>query len=709
MTKRRKYWGLAVALFCIAALPTSYVRCVDAAGSERVTARYGERDSLTLLKPSPESEAQSQPTGSLLDHPFRVRVVNSTGNPVAGLLVRFTLAVAPPGGDDALLSQDTVRTDQTGRAETVLRLGSKPGVYVVAAAIGGADNGAQVVAFRATARDKKWLFTSIVGLVGGLGVFLLGLRIMSDGLKKTAGKRIRSILSTVTNNRLVAVGVGAFVTMLVQSSSATTVMLVSFVRAGLMSFAQTIGMILGADIGTTVTAQLIAFRLSNYALLIIGIGVAVVLLSRKEKLRDIGETILGFGLIFFGMHVMSEAMAPLKTHERFIGLLVTLENPLLGILVGTLLTALIQSSGAFIGILIVLASQRLITLDAAIPLLLGANIGTCVTALLAGIGTNREAKRVALAHVLTKVLGVLLFVGWIPQYAEFIRSLSPSDPTHLGDTLPRQIANAHSVFNIALTLAMLPFTGVIARFITRLLPGESEKAEVPYQTRHIDHALLSTPTLALNLAKAEVLHMGGIVESMVERIIRPFVDRNRAVLADLDLDETKVDYLEDAIQGYLADISRRSLHEDRISEVFQMMYTVRELEQIGDIITKNLVPRAREWLDCELQFSAEGRDELVDYHLRTVKQLSRTLSIFSSSELEAVSHVKKKHRKYRAMEEQYMRAHFERLRRQLPESVETSEYHQELMEQFRRITSHSTRIARSLLSWTEDSAASGTE
>jgi phosphate:Na+ symporter len=719
MIERWKYWGFAAALLCSAALlaasPNSGLHGVDAAETEGQAVARGDIDSLMLVKSSPEGDGQYQATGTLLKRPFRVRVLSEDGTPVPARLVRFTLAAAPTGSDGARVAADTVRTDRRGYAATHLRLGSEPGVYLVTAAIRDAHDGAQVVAFRATARDSKWLFTLIVGLVGGLGVFLFGLRVMSEGMKKTAGERIRSILSTLTNNRFVAVGAGAFITMLMQSSSATTVMLVSFVRAGLMTFAQSVGMILGADIGTTITAQLIAFRLTDYALLMIGFGVAIMLLSRREKPRDIGETILGFGLLFFGMHVMSEAMAPVKTHEMFISLLVTLENPLLGLLVGTLLTALIQSSGAFMGILIVLASQGLLSLEAGIPLIFGANIGTCVTALLAGIGTNREAQRVALAHVLIKVLGVLLFVGWIPHYAEFIRWLSPAgdpslaDPAGLSDVRPRQIANAHSVFNVGLTVAMLPFTNSIARLVTRLLPDVPKKAEEPYRTRHIDRALLSTPTLALNLAKAEVLHMGSIVESMVEKIIRPFVDRNREVVDEIERDETKVDFLEDEIQDYLADVSRQSLDEDRITEVFQMMYTVRELEQIGDIITKNLLPRARGWLAKDLRFSAEGRAELLDYHLRTIKQLSRTLSVFQNSKLEDVAHVKKKHKKYRAMEERYMRSHYDRLRRQLPESLETSEYHQELMEQFRRITSHSTRIARSLLSWTQESAADGSK
>ena len=675
-------------------------------------------DTVKLIKPPVSGDGQVGSTGALLPKPFRVRAETADGRPVPGLTVRFSVAAAPSGATGAGLQSvpryDTsgaglefvsARTDGDGWAEVRLRLGSKGGDYLVSAA---APESRAVVVFTASARASNWLFTLFVGLAGGLGIFLFGLRIMSDGMKKTAAGRIRSILSKLTYNRFVAVAAGAFVTVLMQSSSATTVMLVSFVRAGLMSFAQSIGIILGADIGTTITAQLIAFRLTDYALLVIGVGIALSLLAKRDGPKNVGEAILGFGLLFFGMDIMSMSMAPLQTHAGFIDLLVALENPLLAILTGAAFTALIQSSGAFAGILIVLGSQGLITLEAAIPLLFGANIGTCVTAGLACIGTNRDAQRVALAHVLIKVAGVLLFVWWIPQFADLVRRLSPGDsPAFAGDLLPRQIANAHTIFNVALTAALLPFTNVAARLITRLLPDSQHEEPPPYQTWYLDDALLGTPALALNLAKAEVIHMGGIVAAMVEKVIQPFTLRDRGVIEELKRDEEAVNFLEDAIQRYLRAISRESVGRDRVTEVFQMMYTVTELEQIGDIIAKSLVPRARGWLDGDLRFSPEGELELKDYHLRTVKQLSRAISVFQNVNLEAASRMKKKHRKYRKMEEQYLRSHFDRILREVPQALKSSEYHQDLMEQFRRITSHSTRIARIFLHGEEELVKKG--
>ena len=552
------------------------------------------------------------------------------------------------------------------------------------------------------------IFFMVISLAGGLGLFLYGMSLMSDGLKKTAGQRMRTILSRLTHNRFIAVGVGAFVTTIIQSSSATTVMLVSFVQAQLLRFAQTLGIILGAGIGTTITAQLIAFKLTDYALLVIAVGSGLLLLGKTHRLRNIGEALLGFGLLFFGMKIMSDAMVPLRDFDPFINLLVHLENPLLGILIGTVFTALIQSSSAFIGILIVLAGQGVLTLEAGIPLLLGANIGTCITAGLAAIGTTREAQRVAVAHILFKVVGVLLLVWWIPVFADLVRWLSPrgdlqlSGAAYLGDVVPRQIANAHTIFNIALTLILLPFTGPAARLVERLMPERPEAPEFPYKTRFIDNAMLATPVLALSLARQEVLRMGQIAKTMVEKILLPFTERNREVLSELDAGEEQVDFLQAQINAYLTRISQQSIPEEQADEAFRMMYTVTEFEQIADIVSKTLKPRALEWLETEHHFSEAGKQEIMTYHISALKQISRAMETFLKSDLRIARKMKRKFKKYRLQETLFMRTHYERLREDIPDSLASSEYHQELLAQFRYIASHATNIARILLELSEE-------
>jgi len=657
---------------------------------------------------------QVQTVGGEVPNPLRVRVLGPEDVPVAGIPVRFSIAATPPEAEGAAIDRRLVETDAGGYAQTRLFLGSKPGEYIVTASAAAAAPGKDLVVFQAVGRRSDWVLLLVVGLAGGLGMFLFGIKLLSEGMKKTAAARLRTILGGLTRKPVIGLLAGALITVMFQSSSATTVMLVSFVQARLMAFAQTLGIILGAGIGTTVTTQLIAFNLSDYSLLVLAVGVALMMIPRRASLRSAGEAIFGFGLLFFGMQVMSDSMKPLRTYQPFVSLLVTLENPFLGLLVGTLFTGLIQSSAAFIGILIVLASQGLLTLEAGIPLMFGANIGTCITAGLAGLGTSREAKRVAVAHVLFKVLGVLLFIWWIPTFAEFVRWISPDGVAgvegtrHLARVVPRQLANAHTVFNVVLAFALLPFTGRVGRLITAMLPPVPESKEPPFPTRYLDDALVSTPALALNLAKAEVLRMGEIVETMLAEVLLPFTERARGALADLERHEEEVDFLENRLLDYLTEISRQDIPEQQTGEVFQMMYTVTELEQIADVISKTLHPRAARWLEKDVRFSTEGESELRDFHLRTSKQLHRAIEVFRDVNLEGAKRMKQKYKKYRAMEEQLLLTHFERIREDVPETIATREVHQDLMEQFRVITGHATNIARILIDWTVPPGEKGT-
>jgi phosphate:Na+ symporter len=479
-----------------------------------------------------------------------------------------------------------------------------------------------------------------------------------------------------------------------------------------MTFAQSLGVILGADIGTTITAQLIAFKLTDYALIVIGFGFAMIFFLKSKKLKNIGESIFGFGTLFFGMWIMSNAMEPLRTYEPFLNIVLELENPLLGILVGTAFTALIQSSGAFTGIIIVLGSQGLITLEAAIPLLFGANIGTSVTAALASINTCREAKRVALAHTLFKIIGVLIFVWWIPSFANFVRWLSPAGTEgltgtgHLAEVVPRQIANAHTIFNVGLTLIMLPFTNQAAKLIYKLLPDKAEpEKESKFHAKFLENSLISTPTLALSLAKAETLRMANKVQQNVENIIQAFFKNDEKLLDHIRECETEVNFLNVQINKYLTKISQQSLAEERIDEIYQIMYSVTELEQIGDIVAKGLIPLAEKKMMLNFNFSKEGEEEIRDYHLRTIKQISRSIEVFKDLNLKEAKRMEKKYKKYRLMEMDLRKTHFNRLRSDIPETIATSEIHLELIELLKRISSHATNIARSLLELKSDKEA----
>ncbi len=550
----------------------------------------------------------------------------------------------------------------------------------------------------------------VFSLLGGLALFLFGMEQMSEGLKKTAGDKIRTTLSALTKNRLIGMTVGAFVTMVIQSSSATTVMLVSFVQAQLMTFVQSLGVILGADIGTTITAQLIAFKLTDYALLMIAIGFAVRMFSKNDAVKHIGEVIMGFGILFFGMKLMSDAMKPLRSYDPFIDLLKGLENPLLGLLVGAIFTALIQSSSAFTGILIVLAQQGLLTLDAGIPLIFGANLGTSVTAGLASIGTTREAKRVALAHTLFKVGGILLFILWIPTFADIVRSISPTSNAFGLDKLaaetPRQIANAHTLFNVSLAFIFLPFTILFSKLILKILPEkEGEKGVVPV-TWHLDDAAISTPALAIGLAQTEISRMAKISKRMLNAIIVPFVaDEQKqdeiypklSLREGIDMREEKIDFLEEKVTEYLFRITREELSISQASEVYAMITIAKDMESIGDVVHRNLIPLIDKKDKLKRDFTKIGKKEIEDYHLRVMKQMSRLETAFAENDFAKAKNILKKEAKYRELEASYRMAHLTRVQKEKTKSTVTHEIHMELMDMLKQIHVYLRNMAQAII------------
>lgn len=567
----------------------------------------------------------------------------------------------------------------------------------------------------------SWFFLC-VSMFGGLALFLYGMEKMSTGLKRTAGNRMRSILAALTKNRFIAMFVGAFITMVIQSSSATTVMLVSFVQAGLMTFVQSMGVILGADIGTTITAQLIAFKLTDYALLMIAIGFSLHMFGKRSTTKNIGDVILGFGILFFGMKLMSDAMQPLRTYTVFIDIMREMENPFLGILIGALFTALVQSSSATTGVVIVLAQQGLLTLDAGIPLVFGANIGTCVTAGLATIGTSREAKRVALAHVIFKLAGVLLFVFWIPWFAEFIRMIAE----RFDSGTARQIANAHTIFNVALALIFLPFTEQFSRLVCKILPIEEKPKDVIMTTKYLDEESISTPAIALDLARAEVARMAKLVWRMLASIIIPFMSDEKLIekevsdpeekdfllreipridswrtdltlLQGIDMREDKIDFIEEKIREYLFKITARGVAPEQANEAFGMISIASDIESVADLIHRNMVPLIAKKKDLMIDFSEEGKEEILIYHQKVCRRIELLIESFMEMDLNAAREIMSSERTYLDLEEQYRARHLERIRQEQVASAKTHEIHMELMDLLKQIVVYSSNIAKTFL------------
>jgi len=535
-----------------------------------------------------------------------------------------------------------------------------------------------------------WFFV-LIGLIGGLVLFLYGMEKMSEGLKKSAGNGMRNILSALTNNRFIGLAVGAFVTMVIQSSSATTVMLVSFAQAQLITFGQSLSVILGANIGTTVTAQLIAFKLTDYAFLIIIIGFVLVVFSKKEWYKYLGESLLGFGILFLGMKIMSDSMYPLRDYEPFIALMKDLEIPLLGLLIGALFTALIQSSSAFTGIVIVLAQQGLLTLEGGVPLLLGANIGTCVTAGLATLGASREAKRVALAHVIFNTVGAILFLFWIPYFADLVRMVSPVSSAEgiqkLAAETPRQIANAHTLFNVSVALIFLPFTSFLATIVLRILPKKESEAAMEVVTWHLDEKVISTPSIAIDLSQAEVGRMAKILRRMLRSIIYPLINdddgtdsihKHLTIVEGIELREEKIDFLHEKITHYLLKLGKEELSEAQSKEVYNMISIARDMEAIGDIIHRDMFPLIAKKRALNSDFSEEGQKEIMQYHEKIYKQLSRLEETFSEQKLKKAQKIVKKETKYAELESEFKIHHMERLQLQNEETIATHEIHMEI-------------------------------
>ena len=466
--------------------------------------------------------------------------------------------------------------------------------------------------------ELSWL-SMFMGLFGGLALFLFGMEQMSDGLKAAAGERMKDILARLTSNRFTAALTGAFVTAIIQSSSVTTVLVVGFVSAGLMTMAQSIGIIMGANIGTTITAQIVAFKVEKAALAMIAVGFAMLFLSKRERVQQYGNMLMGLGLVFYGMGVMGEGMTPLRSYPPFLDLMARMESPLLGILAAAVFTALVQSSSATTGIVIVMATQGFITLEAGIALAFGANIGTCITAMLASLGKSREALRAAAVHVLFNVAGVLLWLAFIPQLAALVTGFSPAHPeldgaARLAAEVPRQIANAHTVFNIANTLIFIFFTGRLAKLVEWLIPERVEVEKVIIRPKYLDESLFETPALALQRVRLELGRLGEIVQDMLAGAPEALQDGGLEAIEKIVRTDDKVDVLQGDILRYLGQIRKLELTEEQSREFQALMNVTDYLEHAGDVLETDLMALARQKLDQKLEASDAMRSMLKGLH-----------------------------------------------------------------------------------------------
>ncbi len=540
-------------------------------------------------------------------------------------------------------------------------------------------------------------------LFGGFALFLFGMEQMADALKAVAGDHMKLILARLPPNRFIGAATGAFVTGVVQSSSLITVLLVGFITAGLMSLSQTIGIMMGANIGTTLTAQIVAFKVTKGALLMVGLGFSMLSFSGQDKIKQYGAMIMGLGLLFFGMSVMGDAMQPLRTLQPFLDLMIDLENPLLGILIGALLTGLIRSSSAMTGIVIVVASQGLITLPAGIALAFGANIGTCITVILGTMDRPRIALRVALVHVAFNLAGVLLWAAFIMQLAEFVTWFSPSYPElsgidRLAAETPRQIANAHTIFNIANTLIFIWFTHQIARLVAFLVPASAMEEEGLYvASRYLDEELLSTPSLALDRVRLEVLHMGEEVDVMLDRIMPAILLGDRASLAAIKILDDQVDVMYEQIIDYMGQISKSSMADAQTTEFLKLMEAVNDLENVGDTVETNLVALGNDAIDRGVSISRPTAEVLSGFQEVIRKALKISVQAVSQNNEAAARLVLAMKDEVSSLVDSAIAHEARRLVTEEPNRISTYTIEMDIIENQKRIYYFAKRMSKSVL------------
>ena len=644
-------------------------------------------------------DKQHQKLGGDLLKIIRFRVTKNDTIPIKGCLVDVSILSMPSGATGFVIRDRKLFTDENGIARTYITLGNKEGEYSVIASIKSNSN-KRFLVYSFYAKSSKWLLFLFVGLLGGLGLFLFGMEMMSNGLQKSAGDKMRNILSRISKNRSIAFGAGAVFTMIIQSSTAMAVMLMSFVNSRLMPYKSTIPILIGAAIGTTITAQLIAFKVTDFAIVFIGIGASIYLFVKNVSGKNIGESLLGFGLLFFGLKIMSESMYPLRSWDPFLNLLLSFENPLFGITVGALFTALIHSSSACIGIIMVFASQGLISLESGMYLLLGANFGTSATALIAGINTTLEARKVAYTELIYKGLMVLLFVGFVPLLVKLFnyysyRHIPVVTNDILYDTLPRQIANAHTIINVILAVIILPIIPLFERLMDYLFPEQTIK---PFFTiKYLDKNMLSTPVLALNLAKQETLRLGRKVYLLTDEIIIAFSNNDTHALQDIFSKRDEVKAIRDEIKSYVLEISKNA-DEKRLAEIFQMIHVLQELSHINDAITKILHRRAEKWIDRHYEFSLESKNEILDFHKHTLLIFKNALEVFESFNLEKAKEMKKKQKSFYEMVEKMEHSHYERLIQGNTIDLQSSKTQLEIIYSLNAISQNSLNIVRYFVS-----------
>lgn len=531
----------------------------------------------------------------------------------------------------------------------------------------------------------------IINLMGGLGLFLFGMNLMGDGLQKSAGSKLKKIIELLTSNTIMGVLVGMVVTMVIQSSSATTVMVVGFVNAGIMTLGQAIGVIMGANIGTTITAQLVSLDVDFLAPVALGIGIVIYMFSKKPKNRHIAEILIGFGILFTGMDFMKDAVKPLAGYQGFTDMLVSFgHKPILGVLMGFAITAIVQSSSASMGMLIALASQGLIPITAALPILYGENIGTCVTSLISSIGASRNARRAAIMHLTFNIIGSLIFMFLLSgPIVKLVTYLDPNDAA-------RQIANAHTLFNVLNVLILLPFAKLIVKLAMKLVPENDSEEDDEKAVKYIDDRMIETPSIALSNAVKETLRMGEKAKDSLNLSMEALLERSKDK-AELSFKREKlINELQKSILNYLLKLSKASLNDDSREAVDGLFNTVNDIERIGDH-AENIAELAQSSIEFQQGFSDEGKAELINMYNKVISAYTYALEAMRTSNVDLACKVIKMEEQVDIMEKSCRANHMKRLNANSC-SIDNGVIYLDVVSNLERVSDHAVNIAQQVIS-----------
>jgi len=545
---------------------------------------------------------------------------------------------------------------------------------------------------------------SALAFLGAMAIFMYGIRLSRMGVQLAAGDRLKPLIASLTENRFSALVIGILTTLILQSSTATTIMLVGFASTGVISLAQAMGVILGADIGTTFVVLLFSVRhIADYALLLLVGGVVLDIASRRKKTRYLSMIILGFGFVFFGMKLMIQTTAPLQQSHLLVEIFNVLgTNPLYAFFGAIVFTALVQNSATTIGIAIALAFSGLLGLREILPIVLGANVGSCAGSILNAIGGGPAARRVAAAHLLFKSFGAVIALIFLNPFAEGVAWIASSVPAFQASPAG-QAAISHLVFNLGLSVLFLPFITQGAWLIRKLVPEPYQSEHKPFGPKYLDNKSLETPPLAFANARREILRMAEIASEMFARTLTVFETNDRELMSYIEEEDDKVDILDRSIKMYLAQISQETLTPDQARIQLNLVAMTSDLEEICDIINKNILELAEKKIQKDRQFSADGWKEIQEFHAKVLENFHLALAYLAAEDGIIARKIARHEKHLAVLEDKYREAHLLRLHKGLKETIETSSIHIDLLANFRRINSKLTTIVKAALPKKENS------